>query len=57
MYARDDYKRCVCDTHGDGEDDCPQAGFFSDSEDNDDQNNDSADNDSGDNDSIESEEE
>jgi len=26
MYARDDYKRCICETWGRGEDDCPQAG-------------------------------
>jgi len=25
MYARDDYKRCVCDTWGEGETDCPQV--------------------------------
>jgi len=25
LYARDDYKRCVCETHGDGEESCPQA--------------------------------
>lgn len=25
MYARDDYKRCVCETWGEGEADCPQA--------------------------------
>lgn len=24
MYARDDYKRCICDSWGLGEDDCPQ---------------------------------
>jgi hypothetical protein len=23
IYARDDYKRCVCDFFGDGEADCP----------------------------------
>jgi len=33
MYARDDYKRCVCDTWGNGEADCPQAGGSNDDQD------------------------
>ena len=28
VYARDDYKRCVCDNFGDGEKDCPQSTAF-----------------------------
>lgn len=56
MYARDDYKRCVCETWGTGEADCPQVGG-SDNNDNDDNdggntdnNNDNADDDQDQND-------
>ena len=29
IYARDDYKRCVCDLYGEGEKDCPEADDYS----------------------------
>jgi len=25
LHAKDDYKRCICDTWGNGKEDCPQA--------------------------------
>jgi len=46
IYTRDDYKRCVCDLEGDGEDDCGQEGDSN--NDNDDSNNDNDNSNSGD---------
>jgi hypothetical protein len=54
IYVEDDYKRCVCDTHADGESSCPmKAGSdegHNDGDDNDQNDNDQDDNDQDDND-------
>ena len=50
IVAPDDYKRCVCDKHGQGEADCPQAEGTPDNNDNTDNNSNPDDNtDGGDN--------
>ena len=49
IVAPDDYKRCVCDKHGQGEADCPQAEGTPDDGNNDDSNNDGSNDGSNDN--------